>query len=379
MILFRYVNRLKRFIFLFLLSLHASCVWAANYLSWYDREDGLPQATVTALGEDADGYLYIGTQDGLARFDGYEFTVFRAAEQSALADNHIRALLSDDAGNLWIGSDGGLNRIRDGVLSRVDVSFSHSVRALAVDDAGRLWIATFDSGLFVLQVKAEKLVSVSQGQLPEQLTALAWQAPNTLWVGSENQGLHALDVASSAVVSHRPDTSVASLALQAPNTLWIGQNRFGLARMDIAGGQWQDSSHFGRQTIYSLMSDSHGQMWAGSYGEGVLHWQDESDWSRRFQADGEGLGSDLIRALFEDSRGAVWIGTARGLAKFDPHKAAFGHIGYGPGTGGLPHKIVTAVFEDDAERLWIGTYGGGLLLWMTRPGKYDWLEVSMLR
>src|SRR5215472_1153586 len=179
------------------LSWLSSAVWArgaSNRINEYVHnswrtEDGLPQNSVLAILQTRDGYLWMGTQEGVVRFNGVQFTVFDKSNTRAIKHNDVRALLQDRQGNLWIGGfGGGLIQYRDGVFRsylREDGLSDNTVPALLQDRSGNLWVGTdngldqFQNGMFIRFGKEQGLSDVI-------INALTEDGDGNLWIGTDN-------------------------------------------------------------------------------------------------------------------------------------------------------------------------------------------------
>lgn len=375
----------------------AELTCASSYITHYGLEDGLPQTTITSIIEDDLGYLFFGTQDGLARFDGYQFENFKRQKNypDSLASNYIRSLIKDTKGNVLVGTSRGLNRYSasTNILSRVDNTFSYAISSMAVGADDLVWLGTPGHGLFTTRAPYKKITPVkTPADLPVQITALAWDKTGILWIGTKKGGLLSyisdtpnvnslsdanVSKASLKKVELKSD-SISALMFKPPHTLMVGfAGGKGFAELEILAEQSNvipESPFLGalqKETVYSFLSDTSGRMWVGGYGEsGLFRLNKQKDKIRQFRSSetGNGLSNDKIRSLYEDSSGSVWIGTVAGLSKLDPTKEQFGHVSYGSDIGGLRERVVTAVFEDKNQTLWIGTFGGGLYQYVDSTG-----------
>src|SRR5678816_1780479 len=186
----------------------------------YSTPEGLSQATARAIAQDRDGFIWIGTQDGLNRFDGYGFKIYKhdRTDPASLTHNHVWALLPDPDGSLWIGTQaGGLNRY-DPVLDRFsgyessagsDSTASRLVTALARDKDGRIWVANGGGRLQWVDRAHERLIDTSLGEYASlRVVRTLLPAPDgAMWIGT-NQGLYRADVAARTLVEFRAGSSV---------------------------------------------------------------------------------------------------------------------------------------------------------------------------
>lgn len=312
--------------------------------------DGISQNTVRSIIQDSQGFLWIGTSDGLNRYDGYNFKIYRqdVDDPSTISNNHIEALYEDSDGELWIGTyGGGLNR-----FDREHERFLHyrhdptnlnslsndRVMALHEDSQGFLWIGTSGGGLNRLDRKKENFIRYQHNPSnPDSLgndkvRVLHEDSKGSLWVGTNGGGLNRFNKDNKRFVRYRHDP--------------------------------KNTNSLSHDQVYAIEEDSHGMLWIGTHGGGLnsldpkrkqfVHY-------RHDELDPHSLGSDIVRALHKDRQGRLWIGTGiGGLDWFDPHKRQFIHNRHDPAfPQSLSNNDVLTLFEDKQGLLWIGTTGAG--------------------
>lgn len=272
--------------------------------------EGLPQSSAEALLQTRDGYLWIGTQEGLARFDGARFVVFDKSNTPELRHNRILTLLEDRVGRLWLGTEGGgltvLSEGRFRTFGPSDGLASEIVRSLAEDGDGNLWIAT-DAGL----------------QSRDDSSFVTW---------GPAEGL--------------PAGPVRAVAVGPTGTLWAGSGQ-GLFRR--AGPRFVPAGT--RDAVQSLHPAADGSLLVGTtHGVRLLR-------EGRVESLGtaEGLPGEVVNCALQDRRGTVWIGTSGGLARFSG-----GRVSTFTPAHGLSNGNVLALLEDREGTLWVGTQDGGL-------------------
>jgi diguanylate cyclase (GGDEF)-like protein len=326
--------------------------------SVWQARDGLPQNTITAIAQTPDGYLWLGTREGLARFDGVRFTVYTSETTPALAQSQILSLLADREGRLWIGTwGGGLTRLEKGTFSRFGADRglpNELVSVVAQDRQGRIWIGTDGGGL--ARLDGDRFTAIPpSGALGKQVRAIA-EAADGLWIGSEAGLAHVS--ATGAITSYTEaqgltHRSIRSLLLSRDGVLWIGTDH-GVDR--FSGGAFQhfpESEVLSHDLVLALEEDRDGAIWIGTDARSLKRWRDgrvDTFTSR------DGLSNDSIYSLFEDREGSLWIGTNLG---------GLNRLREGPITPygrpeGLSHDYMRAIFEDRDGNLWIGTEGGGV-------------------
>ncbi len=368
----------------------------------WEVEDGLPQNTVDAITQTSDGYLWLGTQRGLVRFNGSDFTIFEAGgtdglrhsyvlalcegrdgalwvgtyggglsrlkggtfttytTANGLPDDTLRVLLEDRQGALWIGTNGaGLSRFRDGkftTYTTADGLAGNVVRAILEDRNGDLWVGTLGGGVSVLRQGLFTTYSTKNGLPSDFVWALHEDREGAVWIATST-GLCRYRGGSFTTYTKRDglseDFTIAVLGDRDGN-LWVGTTGGGLNR--FAGGEFSSFTTregLSHDAVMTLFEDREGSLWIGTDGGGLNRLRD-GDVTTFGRA--EGLSSDAVFSVFEDRAGTVWIGTnGQGLARLRGGETRSFTV-----KDGLAHDVVSALCQDAANNLWIGTSGGGL-------------------
>ena len=301
--------------------------------SW-TSESGLPQNSVHAVAQTADGFLWFATEEGLARFDGVQFRIFNRHNTPALASDYIQSLAVGSDGELWIGTDSGLTHLQR--------------------DSARF------SPLGGIQREPHfTTLTARDGLAGDSITALVESPDGTLWVGS-TQGLNRLrgtHVDSWATTSGLPDNAVSALALDAAGALWVGTEH-GLARFDH--GIWSAQSGLSGNRIEALAPSPDGSIWASISGRGLVQIS-----GGRILTPAIHLPSKEILALLIDRDGALWMTLDRhGIGRI-----AHGRLSLYSDSNGLPSSRTTrALLQDREGNLWIGLLDAGVV--QLRAGKF---------
>lgn len=327
----------------------------------WQTEQGLPQNTVPSIAQSSDGYLWLGTELGLVRFDGLHFTVFNKGNTPALRSNKVDALLADKEGNLWIGTiGGGLTRLSKGTFTTFTTGqglSSNSILSLLQDQSGDLWIGTNGSGADRLHNGHFTAYTTKDGLPDNEVFALAQDHDGSIWIGT-NDGLSRFAEGVLHTYNARnglSSSNVRCLEVASDGALWIGTNGGGL--ISLSGGRFRSlttKDGLPSNAIVSIRQDRRGSLWIGSLGGGLtrLAGSSFSTYSSK-----DGLPSSDVWAIYEDRSGNLWIGTGGGgLTRFFDGNV---FTAYGPREG-LSNAITLPVFEDHEGTLWIGTNGGGL-------------------
>ena len=327
-------------------------------LNTWTSEDGLPQNSITAITQTRDGYLWLGTQEGLVRFDGLTFKVFDKGN-TPFTHNTISALFQDKNNNLWIGTrDGGLVRYQDGQFehySEADGLTSGDISSVIEDGDGILWVGTYDAGVNRLtKGRFEPYIEINQ-RAGDNINVLYAASNGSLLIGTRDAGLFRMqgdDITSYTIDDGLPNNDITAL-YETADTLWIGTRDAGLVQIvDDVITTYTTADGLPSDNIEILFEDRHNTFWIGTRREGLCRLRDGV-----FEIFGqdEGLTASSIRALYEDFEGNLWIGTGGGLnqlwnGKFDTYTTK----------EGLGSDVVYAVYEDTQGRIWAGTGGGGI-------------------
>jgi diguanylate cyclase (GGDEF)-like protein len=325
--------------------------------SWSTNE-GLPQDSVNAVVQTSDGYLWIATQEGLARFDGVRFTVFDASNTRGALGNFVYSLFADRDGSLWIGAGGGLLRYRSGTFQRFDQRnglADVSGRHFAQDAAAGLWIGhasegtTGGKGLARFKDGKGHLFTTKDGLSSDQVYPVLTGRDGSLWIGT-GAGLDRLK-AGKITRFALPGTLIRALCEDRRGNLWIGTPH-GLSRMkDGAITTFTTRDGLSDNSILAIQEDRDGQIWIGTE-HGLNRVRD----GRIEAVTIAGLADDAVFALLEGHEGSLWIGThAGGLHRLRDGK--FAMLGVPEGLAG---NSVGSILQDRAGRIWIGNVPGGL-------------------
>ena len=376
----------------------AKAITQFTHQSW-QNEQGLPENSVTAIAQSKDGYLWLGTEGGLARFDGTRFTVFDKSTTSGLQSNFITSLLVDHEGTLWIGTHGGgLTCFRHGQFQpfqfQKDLG-SDSILSLYEDGQGSLWIGTDGGGLVRFHENRLQRLTKKDGLADNSVLSIAGDHDDTLWIGTHSgltrfsvgtlrtytarDGLGGNDIRSVYVDRHgfvwigthgngllqwSPDgrnpftkvngltgSSVSSLYEDAAGTLWIGTLEGGLNR--LVGSQMSSFTKkdgLPSSGVWTMFEDRAGTLWLGGTEGGLISVREGAFTPITVQ---QGLASDTSLAIYQDKAGAVWIGSDGGLTRWKN-----GQTTRYTTHDGLPDNLVFSVTQDGEGSLWVGTRDG---------------------
>ena len=359
--------------------------------------EGLSQNTANAIVQDEQGFIWIGTEDGLNRFDGYGFVVFRndPEDPDTLVDNTVESLMVDSQGQLWIGTNGGLSCM-DPETGKM-THFQHDeddpeslsgnkVWTLFEDSRHRLWVGTDHGGLNLMKQDGDGFIRIQPD--PESMDFegynyirdIAEDEEGILWVGT-GAGLHRLDP-SEPGMKHVPLVTEGSRGLDRAEVmdlnwgdgghLWVSTYGHGLLRYQPRTGSKLAIQHregdplsLSEDHIRQTLIDSEGRLWVATRNSGLCLYDRDRSIFERFGhtfAHPKSIGNNRIQALMVDRGGVLWIGTnGGGVNWLDLNNLQFKHYLYLPkGEAELAKfkAYVKAIFEDQYGTLWVGTLGG---------------------
>jgi ligand-binding sensor domain-containing protein/signal transduction histidine kinase len=349
--------------------------------------EGLSESVVRAVLQDREGFLWFATDDGLNRFDGYTFVLYKhdPDDPTSLSHSQISALMEDSRGGLWVGTfNAGLNRMdpATGAFTRfssrpehTDSLSSSRVYAIMEDPSGRVWVGA-NGGLNLYDSQTGGFVHYTararEAERPsiDSVLALANAPEGGLWVGT-NHGLYRFDPAAGLFSQVHPDLSagpVLSLFPTRDGVLWVGAYNGALSRFDPRTGSLTryglDAT--GYVEIHALLEDRAGVLWAGvSGGVGLCRLLPGDRRLRCFgndPADPHSLSAPDVLSLFEDRAGSLWVGTfGGGVNRMDPGDKPFITLYAGPDAPGkLGGDMVFALRPAPNGDLWVGMVGAGL-------------------
>jgi len=310
-----------------------------------DKQHGLASSVVYDIAEDSDGFVWFATEDGLQKYDGFEFVNYRHSRRNdnSLSSNIVRSLLVDDEGRLWVGTDNGLNIYRKEYNDFVRVGASkggieensesgelssNRIRDLYQTSDGVIWIGT-TKGLSSLEPRSLKLNNFNHSKVRSILE----DDHKQLWVGTLGSGLHLFDRNTSKFKS---------------------VNR-------IIDGNKNDSSEISsleNESIIDIFSDSYGRILIATWGRGIYRLNRDSHNLRKYLID---LPSENVRTIHQDEAGSLWFGTARGIVIQDTVENEVRFINSkNKNLISTSIENVFKIFQGRDRTIWIGVQGGGL-------------------
>ena len=345
-------------------------------------EDGLSQSTVETIYQDSKGYIWIGTNDGLDRYNGYEFKHYKhdKYDKNSIANNYIVDIIEDKNGYIWVSTIGGLSRInpdKDEIknyYSKEDsgnLSNSNLWQILCTKD-NRLIASTID-GLNVYDKNKDKFTRIlyKEGELPSQyIYSLEEDINGHIWVGTDN-GLVELDKDLNIVKSYQDaigDSDIYNVYDDSKGNIWVCTLDNGLFKINLDDKSVENYKNNNSKisipsnNVRDIISDSEGKLWIAT-DKGLCTFDYEREEfitynKKSYQSNS--LIDDEIFCLLKDSSGLIWIGTYSGISRFNPN-SNFTHFKSDPyDNNSISGNVIHGIYEDDDKTLWIGTNESGV-------------------
>jgi two-component sensor histidine kinase/ligand-binding sensor domain-containing protein len=362
-----------------------------------DASDGLSNTAAQAILQDSNGFIWIGSQQGLNRYDGAKMEVFShyPDDPSGLSNAWVYDLLEGEDGKIWVATDGGLD-IFDPTSKKFttfpidpngEMGLPHkSVRCLFKAKDGTIWIGTlrglsrWEGGSKFTQI-IEYEPDPSRTKRPG-VRAIAETRDGTLWVGTQDNGLqhinpitgetHSYDYSAGGKKS-TGDKYISSVFVDNDDAVWVGTRSGGLSRIDPvdrtvkrftksdAPGSLQSNG------IWTIYQDREESVWIGTEGGGLSLWDPVLENFQTYKhdpADPISLADDVVYEIMQDDGDVLWVGTFSGISKWNRSIPTFTHLSRKDSTtNSLSNNKISSFQETKDGRIWIGTIGGGVNLW----------------
>lgn len=369
--------------------------------------EGLSQINITSIFQDSRGFVWIGTRDGLNRYDGYSFTIYRydAKNENTISNNFIQDIKEDKNGNIWIATEGGgMNKydVRHDVFTRyrhntdnANSISSNSVNRLLFDAKGNLWIATQKGGLNYYEIKTNTFrhfvhsPNDANSISDNNVTALLLDGDGSLWIGTLNGGLNLYDNQADTFKkfnrNNHDDNSlsannVTSIFEDLDHNLWVGTgsglNLFNKKEKNFRRFKRgvKDRSGVAGDNILSVGQDDEGNLWVGAENEGISIFDKTTGRFYNYSHDDidkNSLSANSVYTICKDKQGNMWLGAfSGGINLFKKSTVNFTHYTHNSSPLSLSNNFVLDIYEDASNNIWVGTDGGGLNKFNSADGTF---------
>jgi ligand-binding sensor domain-containing protein len=406
--------RLLLLTFCFLFSLNRLVAQEASFskpaLQFQHLTEGLNNERITAIHQDQRGFIWIGTYNGLHRYDGIRFKIYQSnSDAASLPHSRIERIFSDSKGNLWIGTANSICRynreydhfttftVNSGLADPSDPA-PNRISGIVEDREGKIWVASEREGLFYFDEGQQAFIPYYNAKSGLKLsslsiTELSIGQPDELWIGLKD-GLNKLNTKSRQVthfpaleenIHHIAGKEVRGLSLDQHGHLWVGTRANGLYLLKEANQSKKIFDHYsyhpdssnglGNNSIFSLFVDRQNQLWVGNENGGLHLYNRSKNDFYRYMPDAKdpfSISNNSIWSIFEDKQGRLWIGTGlKGVNIVDHQFVKFKHY-YSTllNPNGLNNSLVREFWEDQEGNVWVATDGGGLNYWNRSENKF---------
>ncbi len=366
----------------------------------YSSKEGLASNTINAILKDKYGFMWFGTEDGLNKFDGLNFMVYRHRENdsTSIGRGAVMAIVEDKVGNLWVGTNITLSVYNRSLNNFINYDFSQMgwIRSLCADHHGNIWVGTY-TGLYYFNTKTKKITayrvdSANDKKLNSDMILCVFEdSKRNIWVGTK-VGLHLFNPKDGSFrrFLHKnespnsiSDNAIRTIAEDKNGNLWIGTVEGGLNVFNPINQTFSyfkstksDESTLSSNSIFKILFDNTGKLWVGT--EDGLNIFDpkngkfqriKSAASSKYNTIGGFVGRS-VRDIYLDNCGVYWISTLQGgVNKYDINLAFFNHKQFNPSdANGLSAGSITSFAESPSGDIYVGTDGGGLNVFSKKTG-----------
>lgn len=356
-------------------------------------ENGLSQTSVQYIFQDSKGYMWIGTIDGLNKYNGNKFEVYRYNKEkdTSISGNYVSSINEDSKGNIWVGTSRGVNKIDaetkkiESYLPGVDgcnIS-DHNVTEILIGKDERVYVAT-TNGVNVYDEDTNNFINLypydkekGDNNLSSQfIYSIIEDNDNNMWVGTVD-GLNRVNKETGEIRKFYKDSEelaindnfIYKLFIDDLNNLWIGTDVNGVNKLDLDTYTMESYTHdddnpnsIAGNSVRYILKDSRNILWFGT-DNGLSRMDEDSTEFVNYESntfDNQSLVSNDILSLFEDESGTIWVGTYDGISLFNM-EAAFKNYRNNPmDSNSLSSNMMAGIYEDNDELLWVGTVNEGI-------------------
>jgi ligand-binding sensor domain-containing protein/transcriptional regulator with GAF, ATPase, and Fis domain len=378
-------KRVVTFFYLFMILIYSNCLFPSQDSNIrFDHigvNDGLFQNTVFCIFQDSKGFMWIGLQEGLNRYDGRSFIIYNESNtkvKDVTFGNVINDICEDNQKKIWIGTDKGLIKF-DPTLEKfygiVDWQYDKDVRAICVDEKGRLWT---EAGTKVIEVDPQKGICIGKPiEVNYEVNDICCGDNGELWIGTED-GLFRLGSEKKILGAYLEGKSILKIYIDSAKDVWVGTEAGKLFRHKENKEFELCYENVHRIGLNAIFEDNENNLWLGFNGDGIIIYSKEGNTDelkhieKNFYVPGY-LKDNFIQCIFKDNAGTMWIGTHnQGLSKYNPNIVKFTSYFNDPkDERSLSGTSIFSIFEDSQGFIWIGSYDGELDKFDPRTEKFE--------
>lgn len=347
------------------------------YFSHIGMEDGLSHSTIFAINQDKEGNLWFATYDGVNKYDGYNFTVYRHeyANPNSIASDITRCIAIDDSDQIWVGTREGLS-----FYNRRKNSFSNyyykknginvPINSIAPIKENWLMLGTAE-GILLFDIKKECFLNDTLPSLHLLKPTVLVRQGEYIYIGAED-GVYTYTLSGGKLerlVSMPAGIRIHAILCQMFSRIWMATEGDGLFMYDAKTKELKNYRYESEQSglnsnyVRSLELDTENRLWVGTYSGLNIYKEATDNFSsiKSSEIQEGSLSQNSVRSIFKDSQGGMWLGTYwGGLNYYHPLCNRFQRIKHVPFLNSLSNNVVSCIVEDSEHNLWIGTSDGGL-------------------
>jgi ligand-binding sensor domain-containing protein/serine phosphatase RsbU (regulator of sigma subunit) len=334
-------------------------------LSQFGIEEGLPQSSVYTMLQDKSGNIWVGTMNGVSRYNGLNFENFN--KKDGLAENRVTSSCADKDGNIWFGHwSGGITKYDVKIKKFAEVlpgkyKLSKTITSIISDKKGNIWFGTEGQGLLKLENNNFTLYTTKEGLASDAVTALMENKDGVIWIGTSKGITHYKSKLTPFNASF-PSQSITSLFCDNESNIWVGTSDYGIIRINAANkllSIYNTSHGLASNNVITIYQANNGSIFIGTYDGGVSKYLPQLEANNYkgaiFQtiSTQHGLSNNRVLSIIQDREKNIWIGTFFNLNQyFDEQFEIFGE------NEGLPNSLVWSIIEGANNDFWLGTEGG---------------------
>lgn len=368
------------------------------------QDDGLPNNQIQSIYQDKKGWMWVGTSQGLSRFDGYSFTNFLADhnDSTSLQGNLVRIITEDNKGNLWVGTEnGGLNlfdrnkeRFSRPYKDYKDFKFREvSVNDIALDTNGNMYLGTDFNIIMIDSMGKPKSITPILNDLntpfpPQFIRKIQFDNQGNLWVGTNN-GLFIYSPDNNQIepinlpFDENQNKEIWEIYLDKEGLIWVGTYSAGLYIVNPVTYSFNainlEPNVNRSETVRTISTSVFGEYWIGTRGGMYVYDKKKgiTGFYRHDERKPRSLTNNSVLSIFHDSNGETWIGTRSGLNLLTRSKQVFHNFTSLPGDNKyLNSSTIYAFWIDKKGKIWLGTEDGGINIYNPKTGTYEYLMAN---
>lgn len=341
-------------------------------------EQGISQSTIEDIFQDSEGYIWLGTNDGLNRYNGYEFKIYNYEEyQNSISHNGITDITEDKYGNIWVNTVSGVNKINkktEKISNYTEINGKikeDSTTEIIVTKDNNILVGTYE-GLNIYNAKEDRfdiILEQKDGILSSCIYSIDEDINGNIWIGTE-LGLNKLSKDFKVLETYTSESEIYNIFCDDENGfVWAGSDSSGLLKIDTKTKEVtqyindiEDENSIPANQVGAIIRDRKGNLWVGTT-NGLARYNEKNDKFDVYKNkvyDKNSLVYNDVRSIIEDREGVLWVGTYSGISIFDT-ESSIKYYNAGLDDGYLlSENMVHGIYEDDEGYLWIGSRTKGV-------------------